>query len=82
MAQNMLQIPELGFVNSRKAVPDAGGNDADLATPLNYTSVAALRARLTAISAVTYSTAVLEQMSVNDMIYAVRMSDDLSSFGL
>lgn len=41
-----------------------------------YTSVNALRTRLTAINAGYYTTARLNQMTKNDMEYAVRQADD------
>ena len=44
-----------------------------LGTPLNYTSLATLEARLLAIG---YTQARVNQMGMNDMIYAVRVSDD------
>lgn len=76
MANNMLGAPDVNFTNSLKAVADAGGSDTDLVTPLNYTSVTAMRARLTAISAVTYPTRILDGMTVNDMVFALRTEDD------
>lgn len=48
----------------------------NLATPLNYTSINALRARLATANAAFYTTARLDQMSKNDMIYALRTIDD------
>lgn len=76
MANTQVRAPFLNFVNSTKAVADMNGSGAGVATPLNYTSITALRARLAAISGTTYTSAVLDQMSVNDMVYAVRMNDD------
>lgn len=38
--------------------------------------VSAMRARLTAISGTTYTAARLNTMTENDMLYALRMSDD------
>lgn len=42
----------------------------------NYRDVNALRTRLAAISATTYTPAQLNLMTVNDMVYAVRLADD------
>lgn len=42
----------------------------------NYKDVAALRARLTAINAAYYTTGRLNDMTENDMVYAVRLNDD------
>jgi hypothetical protein len=47
-----------------------------IATPANYASVSAMRTRLTAISATAYSAANLDAMTVNDMVYALRLNDD------
>jgi hypothetical protein len=47
-----------------------------IATPANYASVQTLRTRLAAISATAYSAANLDVMTVNDMIYALRLADD------
>ena len=47
-----------------------------IATPANYASVSTLRTRLTAISATAYSAVNLDAMTVNDMIYALRLNDD------
>lgn len=76
MANIQMGLPFLGFPNSLKAAADMGGSGSGLNTPLNYTSVTALRARLAAISGTAYTSAVLDQMTVNDMVYAVRMNDD------
>jgi hypothetical protein len=53
-----------------------GGTANLLATPANYASVTALKSRLTAINATSYSAARLANMTVNDMVYAVRLNDD------
>lgn len=80
MANTQMGPPDVGFVNSLKAVPDMGGSDSDLTTPVNYTSITALRARLTAIDATYYTSAKLDEMTVNDMVYAVRLADDETTF--
>lgn len=49
----------------------AGSGDAS-----NYASVAGLRARLAAVNAGYYTTARLDKMTKNDMVYAVRQADD------
>jgi len=50
--------------------PGTGFNGAGL-----FTGVDSMRARLTAINATTYSAAELDKMTVNDMIYALRVND-------
>lgn len=62
-----------GFVDKRRGLGLPGN---PVATPLNYDSVTGLRARLTAISGTTYTAAVLDAMTVNDMVFAVRTNDD------
>lgn len=47
-----------------------------LSTPANYTDVASLKARLTAISATTFTPARLNSMTKNDLLFAVRSMDD------
>ena len=69
MANVMLGSPDINFTNSLKAVADMGGGDTDLTTPVNYSS-------LTAIDAVTYSSANLDTMTINDMVFALRNEDD------
>lgn len=53
-----------------------GNNASTIATPANYASVAALRTRLAAINAGLYTSAYLDLMTKNDMVYAVRLNDD------
>lgn len=74
MASTQTRIPNVNFVAKNRIENTAGTSP--VATPANYASISALRARLTAISATTYTPAVLEGMTVNDMIYAVRLNDD------
>ncbi len=76
MANTQMGPINTRFVNKIKAASDMGGNDTDLATPLNYTSVSAMRTRLAAISGTTYSSANLDIMTTNDMVYALRVNDD------
>lgn len=47
-----------------------------LTTPLNYVDITKLRARLIAINGTIYTTARLNTMTLNDMIYALRTLDD------
>lgn len=75
MAGIMLGLPNLGFTNSLKAVADPG-NGSNLVAVANYASVSALRTRLTAVNGTYYTTAKLDQMTVNDMVFALRSIDD------
>lgn len=46
-----------------------------IATPANYASITSMRTRLLAIGGV-YTAAYLNGMTMNDMVYALRLSDD------
>lgn len=78
MAQNMVSgFVDPGFVNVQRAKADSAiGDETDLTTPVNYTSIDALDARLTAIDAAYYTAARLDKMTLNDKVYAVRSQDD------
>lgn len=45
-------------------------------TPLNYAGITQMRARLAAINGARYTSAYLDTMTYNDMIYALRTLDD------
>jgi hypothetical protein len=62
------------FTDKRRA---RGGTGADVVgTPANYATIATLKARLTAISATSYTVDRLNKMTKNDMVMAVRLNDD------
>jgi hypothetical protein len=65
----------IGFVDKRRLQSDSASGLSNVA---NYGSVSALRTRLTAINAGYYTAARLNQMTKNDMVYAVRVNDDLA----
>lgn len=65
----------LGVVDKR-ATPSASTSTIPIATPANYSSEAALDARLTAINAGYFTATMLNQMTWNDKTYAVRIADD------
>jgi hypothetical protein len=68
----------MGFVNARKANGDPGSTS-NLGTPGNYSSISTLRTRLAAINPTYYTAAELDRMTVNDMVYALRVNDDATS---
>lgn len=76
MANNAFGITPMDFANSLKAVPDMGGGTSGITTPTNYGSVNSLRTRLAAANGTYYTTARLDSLTLNDMVYAVRMIDD------
>ena len=66
---------ELGVVDKR-AVSKAGSNAVSTGTPANYADVNAMKTRLAAINGTYYTATKLNQMSVNDMVFAIRTADD------
>lgn len=75
MADSQIGQVNLEFTNSLRATAAGLGTTTGLATPANYSSVSALRTRLAAANAY-YTSAVLDQMTVNDMVFALRSIDD------
>jgi hypothetical protein len=78
MAQNQTGN-EWGVVDKRLAANTYGSyaeNAHDGTSTANAKDVTALRTRLAAISATTYTEAVLDKMTVNDMLYALRVNDE------
>lgn len=61
------------FVDKRRV---AGTTTALVGTPANYSSVGAKRARLAAANPTYYTSARLDDMTDNDMTYALRTIDD------
>lgn len=77
MAQHQVGNLSHGFVDKQRSTSkSAAKSNGSVATPANYDNIAALDARLTAISATTYTQARLDTMSLNDKVYAVRLADD------
>lgn len=70
MADTQTGPTDLGFVDKRRGRDFQGQAIAESA---NMGSVNSLRTRLTAISATTFTAARLNSMTVNDMVYALRM---------
>jgi len=62
-----------GFVDKRRVKGQSG---TALGTSANYDSVAAMRTRLAAANGTYFTTTRLNQMTENDMIYALRQIDD------
>lgn len=79
MSDMQVRTPNLGFVNSRKAVADGGGISSNLGNASNYVSVTAMRTRLAAANGAYYTAAYLNVLSVNDMIFALRNIDDATT---
>jgi hypothetical protein len=60
-----------GFVDKRRGRTNS--STTQLAEEANYDNVSSLRTRLTAISAARYPASKLDAMTVNDMVYALRV---------
>lgn len=68
--------PNMGFADKRKLGRVTAVNASNLGTPANYASISAKRTRLAAINGAYYTTSRLNQMTENDMDYALRLADD------
>ena len=79
MADSQMGFPFLGFPNSLRAVAGSLGTSSGLNTSANYISVSALRGALNAANGTYYTTAKLDQMTVNDMIFALRNMQDATT---
>lgn len=73
MANTQIGNP-LNVVDKRATA--SANTTSPIATEANYVDVAAMRTRLNAISAGTYTAARMDTMTANDMVYAIRVSDD------
>lgn len=67
---------DLNFTNSLRAVADQGGSGSQLGNASNYVSITAMRTRLAAANGTYYTAARMDQLTANDMIYALRSIDD------
>mgnify|MGYP000893668745 CR=1 FL=1 len=67
-------------VGNRQRVVDKRRGRGTAVNPItsdaNMKDITAMRARLTAINATTFTAARLNTMTENDMLYAIRMNDD------
>lgn len=64
-----------GFVDKRRTPGNLG---TPLANAANYDSVNAMRTRLAAVNGAYYTSARLNSMTKNDMVYALRLADDVA----
>ena len=76
MADSQGKSPSVAFTNSLRAVSGGLGTASGLNTVANYGSVAALRGALNAANGTYYTTTKLDQMTVNDMVFALRNMQD------
>jgi hypothetical protein len=75
MANAMVGPAETDVLDKRRT-QSATANTWPTSSAANYYDIAAMRTRLAAISATAYSTTNLDAMTMNDMIYALRINDD------
>ena len=75
MANAMVGPIEADILDKRRT-QSATANTWPISSAANYFDVAGLRTRLAAISATAYSSTNLDAMTVNDMLYALRINDD------
>lgn len=71
MADGQFGPVDFGFVDKRRGRSYEG---VALAEANNFDTVSELKARLTALSATSYTAARLSNMTVNDMVYALRVA--------
>ena len=67
----------LGTVDKRYVQGDAA-NRYSGTTTTNVKDVTSMRARLTAIDSATFTSSRLDQMTTNDMLYAIRLNDEVA----
>lgn len=77
MAQHDLDA-SFGTVDKRRAVR-AGNSANNYTTDANFADINAMRTRLAAAAPASYTTARLEQMTKNDMLFALRQLDEAGS---
>lgn len=77
MAQNDIE-GILGLQDIRRGTK-AGSDTLSLGTPANYADINHLKARLTAANGAYFTAARLNQMTKNDMVFALRAIDDAAS---
>lgn len=74
MANNMVgDIEGLGFVNKQRTGVAGSSGQSGVGTIGDFADITSLRAALTAINAAYYTSTRLDRLTVNDMVYALRM---------
>jgi hypothetical protein len=75
---NVLGPVETNWADRRRS-PGNNSAASAITTPANYASDASMDARLAAARPSTYTPSVLNMMSINDKVYALRTIDDAGS---
>ena len=77
MANKMVgALDGLGFVNKKRTGSSVTSEDDLVTAPANYASITDMRAALAAADAALYTSSMLDKMTTNDMVYALRMLVD------
>lgn len=79
MAQTGFGVLRVQIPNATYTPPTTGATGTGFAAGGNYTSIFALRTRLAALNGTYYTAAKLNEMTANDMIFALRNMDDPKS---
>jgi hypothetical protein len=66
----------MGVTDKRQAVTNTGATPGTFDSSVNYNNVENLRARLNTIDSTYFSSTMLDRMTKNDMVYALRLADD------
>lgn len=64
-------VVNFSFTNSTRAT-ETGSSTGGLTAPEDYATITSLRSTLSTFDELTYTDEVLDQMTVNDMVFAVR----------
>lgn len=76
MANIQIGTQEFCVPDKRRTAVSVLASTNPLGTPANYDSISALRTRLAAIDGTFYNATRLDAMTLNDMQFAVRTTDD------
>lgn len=67
------------FTNIQQTIPTSGSSGSYLSVAGNYASVFAMRSALQTFDPFTYTNAVLDIMSMNDIVFALRSVQDANT---
>lgn len=79
IADYQIGMVDPNFANAAGQQQNGGSNAQTGLTNANFATIAAARTRLAAISAGTYTATYLNRMTLNDMLYAIRLNDNAPS---
>lgn len=76
MADRQIGVVSANFPNSLKADPDSKIDELGITNPVKYTSIKELRQALSTARPDYYDKKMLDSMTVNDMVFALRNIED------